>query len=190
MIVRPLEKGDVAEAVRILLLCFDRELSVIFRDLYIAGDVLKEFFAKNPENCFVAEDRRILGFSRISFDKQKISGFLRRKMGLVDGIRASLLIKFFARNPKKEEAFIDFIAVSPLRRRESIGSEIMKRLIEEARKNNKSRLVCLIRAESETIAFFEKFGFKVREIFENKFAERYFSSRHWLLLSKDLQKNE
>jgi ribosomal protein S18 acetylase RimI-like enzyme len=46
-------------------------------------------------------------------------------------------------------------------------------------------LVCLIRAESENIAFFEKFGFKVREIFESKFAEKYFSSRYWFLLGKD-----
>uniref|UniRef100_A0A7J2TIR7 N-acetyltransferase n=1 Tax=Archaeoglobus fulgidus TaxID=2234 RepID=A0A7J2TIR7_ARCFL len=190
MIVRPLKREDVSEAVRILLLSFDKELSVIFKDLYIAGDVLKDFLIENPENCFVAEERRILGFSRISLGKEKIFEFLRKKMGLVHGLRASLLMKFFVRNPRKEEAFIDFIAVSPLRRREGIGSAMMEKLIEVAREEKRSFLSCLIKSESESLSFFERFGFKVEKVLENKLAERYFSARHWLLLRKDLSPDE
>ncbi|MEM4455724.1 MAG: GNAT family N-acetyltransferase [Archaeoglobaceae archaeon] len=190
MIVRPLEKEDVAEAVRILLLSFDRELSVVFKDIYFAGEILREFFSKNAEGCFVAEKERILGFSRISFEKHDISKFLREKLGLLEGLRAFLLLKFFVRNPRKGEAFIDFIAVSPLRRNEGIGSAMMEKLIEVAEEKEARRLNCIIRADSDAISFFQKFGFEVANILENKLAEKYFSSKQWLLMSKDLSTNE
>ncbi|MEM0350432.1 MAG: GNAT family N-acetyltransferase [Archaeoglobaceae archaeon] len=190
MRVRPLEKADVAEAVRILLLSFDREISAIFRDIYFAGEILKDFFIRNPENCFVAEKERILGFSCISFEEHKIFKFLRERMGFLEGYRASLLLKFFMRNPKKGEAFIDFIAVTPLRRREGVGSALMKRMIESAKEREVKRLNCLVRSESESLPFFEKFGFKVVKVFESKLAEKYFYTKLWFLLSKDLSSND
>lgn len=185
MIVRPLERKDVGEATRILLLSFDRELSTIFGDVYTAGEILRDFFSRNTEGCFVAEKDRVLGFSRLSFEKHEISKFLREKLGFLKGSRASLLLKFFLRDPKKGEAFLDFIAVSPLRRREGVGTAMMKKLIEVAEGKVK-RLTCMVRAESDAIAFFEKFGFEVSSFFENRLAEKYFSSRQWVLLSKDL----
>lgn len=185
MIVRPLEKEDIGEAVRILLLSFDRELSTIFRDIYFAGEILREFFSRNMEGCFVAEKDRILGFSCISFGKHEISKFLREKLGFLQGLRASLLLKFFFRDPKKGEAFLDFIAVSPLRRNEGIGSAMMKKLIEVA-ENRARRLNCIISAESDAISFFQKFGFEISSVFENKLAEKYFSTKQWFLMSKDL----
>ncbi|MEM0315709.1 MAG: N-acetyltransferase [Archaeoglobaceae archaeon] len=190
MIVRPLEKEDIAEAVRILLLSFDRELSVVFKDVYFAGEILREFFSRDAEGCFVAEKERVLGFSRISFGKHDVSSFLREKLGFLEGLRASLLLKFLIRKPKRGEAFIDFIAVSPLRRNEGIGSAMMEKLIEVAKKKEVRRLNCVIRADSDAVSFFQKFGFEVANILENKLAEKYFSSRQWLLMSKDLSANE
>lgn len=189
MIVRPLKREDVGEAVRILLLSFNRELSTIFKDIYLAGDVLRDFFSRNTRDCFVAEDGRILGFSRLSFEKHEISKFLKEKLGFLNGLRASLLLKFFLRDPKKGEAFIDFIAVSPLRRNEGIGSAMMEKLIEVA-KEKAIRLNCIISAESDAITFFRKFGFEVLSVFENKLAEKYFSSGKWILMSKDLSASD
>ncbi|MCS7119367.1 MAG: GNAT family N-acetyltransferase [Archaeoglobaceae archaeon] len=184
MIVRPLEKKDIGEAVRILLLSFDREISVIFRDIYFAGEILKEFFNRNLENCFVAEKGRILGFSCISFKKHKIFKFLRERMGFIEGLRASLLLRFFLRDPQKDEAFLDFIAVSPLRRREGIGSAIMEKLIEVSKEKNVRSLNCIIHADSDLVLFFKKFDFEIVKMFESRLAEKYFSSRVWFLMSK------
>lgn len=186
MRVRPLERGDVGEAVRILLLSFDRELSTIFRDIYFAGEVLRDFFSSNMDGCFIAEKERILGFSCISFGEQKIFKFLRDRIGFLESLRASLLLRFFIRKPKKGEAFINFIAVSPLRRHEGIGSAMMKKMIEVAEDRKAARLSCIIRADSEALEFFQKFGFEVTSVFENKFAEKYFFSNQWILMSKDL----
>lgn len=191
MIVRPLKKEDLREAVRILILSFDRELLVIFKDIYFAGEVLFDFFNRNMQGCYVAEKERVLGFSCISFEEHKLFKFLRERMGFVEGLRASLLLKFFARNPKRGEAFIDFIAVSPLRRNEGIGSAMMKKLIDVAMERDVFRLNCMVRAESDAVTFFRKFGFEIVSVFENKLAEKYFFSRQWFVMSKDLStKNE
>lgn len=186
MIVRPLRRDDIGEAVRILLLSFDRELSVIFRDVYFAGEFLRDFFSRNMGGCFVAEKERVLGFSCISFEEHKIFKFLREKLGFLEGWRASLLLKFFVRNPKKGEAFIDFIAVSPLRRNEGAGSAMMKKLVEVASYKGVRHLKCIIRADSDAVTFFQRFGFEVANVLESKFAEKYFSSRQWLVMNKDL----
>lgn len=186
MIVRRLEKSDLSDALRILVLSFEREITTIFRDADFAREILREFFEKNPEGCFVAEDGRVIGFLRISFGEQKIFGFLREKLGFIDGLRASLLLKFFVKNPKKGEGFLDFIVVSPLRRKKGAGSALMQRAIEEANKRNLKSLKCMISAESEAINFFEKFGFEVEKLLESKLAERYFSSKDWVILKKDL----
>ncbi|MEM1579191.1 MAG: GNAT family N-acetyltransferase [Archaeoglobaceae archaeon] len=186
MIVRPLKRSDLNDVIRILVLSFERELATIFRDVDLAREILGEFFEKNPEGCFVAEDGRVVGFLRITFEEQKIFGFLREKLGFIDGLRASLLLKFFVKNPKKGEGFVNFIVVSPFRRGNGIGSALMRRAIEEARIRNLKSLKCMISAGSESITFFEKFGFEIEKLIESKLAERYFSSKEWVILKKDL----
>ncbi|MDK2876416.1 MAG: hypothetical protein PWQ22_826 [Archaeoglobaceae archaeon] len=186
MRIRELRDEDLVDAVRILALSCERELTVIFRDIDVARDLLREFFKKEKEGCYVAEDGRVLAFAWVLLNKVRIFKFLREQIGFIDGLRAYLLLKFFLRTPKKGECFLIFIAVSPLRRWSGIGSALMERVIEDLREKKLKRINCIIPAESDSLAFFNKLGFEVANIFENSLAEKYFFSRQWVLMSKDL----
>ncbi|MEM2086546.1 MAG: GNAT family N-acetyltransferase [Archaeoglobaceae archaeon] len=186
MKIRELRDQDLVDAVRILALCFEKELTTILKDVDIARELLMEFFRKNKNGCYVAEEERVVAFGWLLSEKLKIFKFLREKIGLVDGLRAYLLLRFFVRAPKKGEGFLVFVAVSPLRRRNGIGSRLMKRIIEEAKNMNLKRLKCIIPVNSDSLPFLTALGFETVDLFENRLAEKYFSSREWILLRKDL----
>jgi len=88
MRVRELEDGDIRDAVRILVLSFSRELNGIFGDIELARELFFKFFSLQRKECLVAESDRIVGFASYSFRQRlPISGFLRRELGFVRGVR-------------------------------------------------------------------------------------------------------
>lgn len=186
MKIRELRDEDLVDAVRILALSCERELTVIFKDMDIARDLIKDFFKEERRGCYIAEDGRVLAFAWVLLSKVKIFKFLREQMGFIDGLRAYLLLKFFLRAPKKGEGFLIFVTVSPLRRGSGIGSALIERVIEDLKEKKFKRLNCIIPAESDSLAFFKKLGFEISNIFKNRAAEKYFFSPQWVLMSKDL----
>lgn len=177
---------DLFDAVRVLALSCERELNVIFKDIDVAREILFEFFKMNKEGCYVAEDGRILAFTWVLIQKLNPLNFLRERLGLIEGLRAYLLLKFFLRKPKKGECFLVFLAVSPLRRGSGIGTALMEKVIGDLRGKKMRRISCILPADSDAVAFFRRLGFEVDEIFENRLAEKYFFSRQWVLMGKDL----
>jgi len=186
MRIRELRDEDLVDAVRILALSFEKELLTIFKDIDIARDLLMEFFEDYKVGCYVAEEERILAFAWVLKEKPQIFKFLRSRLGLLNGLRSYLLLKFFLRMPKNGEGFLAFIAVSPLRRKAGIGTALMKEIISRAKSENFKLLNCILPAESDAIPFFKKLGFEIAGVFENKLAEKYFSSKVWVLITKDL----
>ncbi|MCS7131021.1 MAG: GNAT family N-acetyltransferase [Archaeoglobaceae archaeon] len=186
MKIRELRDEDLVDAVRILALCFEKELITIFRDLDLAREILKEFFKEHKEGCYVAEDGRVLAFAWLLSEKPKILKFLKSQVGFLNALRAYLLLKFFLRSQKNGEVYLAFIAVSPLRQRAGIGSALMNEIIKQAKFKNFRSMNCIVQADSEAVLFFKNLGFEIRNFFENRLAEKYFSAKEWVLLSKDL----
>ncbi|MEM2727057.1 MAG: GNAT family N-acetyltransferase [Archaeoglobaceae archaeon] len=186
MKIRELRDEDLVDAVRILALCFEKELTTIFKDVDIARELLMDFFRENKNGCYVAEDERVVAFAWLLSRKQKIFGFLRKKIGFVDGLRAYLLLRFFVRTPKKGEGFLVFICTSPLRLKVGIGSALMQKIINRAKEEGLESLKCIAPADSDSVLFFKKMGFEISNLFNNRLAEKYFSSREWVLMTKDL----
>ncbi len=186
MKIRKLREDDLVDAVRIISLSFEKELIAIFKDIDIARDILMDFFRENRDGCYVAEDERVLAFAWLLKEKPKILKFLKSEMGLVDGLRSYILLRFFIKKPKKGEGILVFSAVSPLRRGSGIGTRLMKEVISIAKSEKITSMRCMVPAESDAVLFFKNLGFEVRGIFDNKLAEKYFSCRTWVLLYKDL----
>ncbi|MEM0215604.1 MAG: GNAT family N-acetyltransferase [Archaeoglobaceae archaeon] len=186
MKIRELRDDDLVDAVRILALCFEKELTAVFRDIDISRELLIDFFRENKNGCYVVEDRRVIAFAWILTEKKRILKFLRKRIGILDGLRAYLLLRFFVRTPKKGEAFLIFICVSPLRQKSGVGSALMLEIIKRAKESGVKLLKCIIPAESNSVYFFKKFGFEIIQLFENRLAEKYFSSNQWILMSKYL----
>lgn len=188
MKIRELERDDVGDAVRILVLSFERELNFIFRDIELARGVLFKFFSNYRENCFVAEDERILGFASYSTKKMPISKHLRKELGFLQGLKVSLLIEYLCPKPKRGEGVINFIAVSPLRRNQGIGSILLKKIIEDAEGEGVKRLKVNVSVKNDTgIGLFTKFGFEIDKMLDNSFSEKNFGQRQWYVMKLDLK---
>lgn len=186
MRIRELRKDDLNDAVRILALCFEKEIKTIFKDVDIAREIIKDFFEENPNGCYVVEEDRVVAIAWFVDRKLKVLKFLKSQMGFLEGLRAYLLLRFFLKKPKKGEGFLIFIAVSPLRQRTGIGSALMREIISLAKSMNLKRLNCIIPANSDLVTFFKNLDFEAVKVFENNLAEKYFFSREWFFLSKDL----
>ena len=181
--VRELEPGDVRDAVRILVLSFERELFGIFSDLELAREILFEYFSLYRDGCYVAESERVLGFSMASFAPPPIGKFLRSKLGIVQGTKLSLLISYLCPKPGLGEVTINFIAVSPLRREKGVGSALLSRIIEDAKKVGKREISCYVSVDNDAgISLLTKFGFQIARMIDNSFAERNFGQRRWYLM--------
>uniref|UniRef100_A0A7C3MA70 N-acetyltransferase n=1 Tax=Archaeoglobus fulgidus TaxID=2234 RepID=A0A7C3MA70_ARCFL len=184
MRVRELEDGDIRDAVRILVLSFSRELNGIFGDIELARELFFKFFSLQRKECLVAESDRIVGFASYSFRQRlPISGFLRRELGFVRGVKASLLIRYLCPKPRKGKAVINFIAVSPLRRNCGAGSLLLERIIESVREGGGKEIECLVSVDNdEGIGLLSKFGFEIARMLDNSFAEKNFGIKQWYLM--------
>ncbi|MDI9646066.1 MAG: GNAT family N-acetyltransferase [Archaeoglobales archaeon] len=185
MKIERLRVEHLNEAVRVLALAYSNELSHIFGDLEIGRSILLEYFSQNPSG-FVAVEDRVIGFANISFRKKSLSffKFMCKNLGFSRGIRASLLLKFLCPDPKKGEATIDFIAVSPLKLRKGVASALMSAMFEEAMNKKVKRIKCLVPLNSLDI--FENFGFKAEKLIESKFALKHVGRKGWCLMVKEL----
>ncbi len=186
MRVRELRKGDIRDAVRILILSFEKVLFNVFKDLELAREVFFEYFEENTDGCYVAEEERIVGFAYVSFKKQKFGSFFRNKLGFINGTRIALLMSYICPKPKRDEVVINFLAVSPLRSSEEICSALLRRIVEDARNANKKKIRCLMPIDSDLLDVFTKFGFEIRKVIDNRFAERNFGSRVWYVMELKL----
>ncbi len=187
MKIRDLEKEDVKDAVRILILSFDRELNSILRDIELAREIFFKFFSKYRENCIVAEAERIVGFASFSVQKPPLSAFLRSEMGFVRGLKTSLLLSYLCPKPKKGEGVINFIAVSPLRRNSGVGSALLSEIIDRAQDYGLRCLKCYVSVANDAgIGLLTKHGFVIEKMIDNSFAERNFGQRQWYLMKLEL----
>ncbi len=183
MRIRELNEEDVRDAVRILILSFERELYGIFGDIELARETLFEYFSENLEDCYVAEEERVIGFASVSFRKRNLGRFFRKKLGFFAGTKIAMLINYLCPNPKKGEAAINFIAVSPLRRDKGVGTALLERIISEAKSRRCSKIKCYVSIENDAgIALLTKFGFSIAKMIDNRFAEKYFGQRRWYLM--------
>ena len=183
MRVRDLERDDVRDAVRILILSFDRELSSIFKDIELARDIFFKFFSMYSDNCVVAEAERIIGFASFSTEKTPLSGFLRSEMGFVRGLKTYLLLRYLCPKPKKGEGTINFIAVSPLRRNSGVGSALLDEIIRRGREKGIRTLKCYVSLSNDAgIGLLTKHGFEIEKMVETSFAEKNFGQRQWYLM--------
>ncbi len=183
MKIERLKVEHLNEAVRVLALAYSNELSHIFGDLEIGRSILLEYFSQNPSG-FVAVEDRVVGFANLSFKKKSFLNFMCKNLGFLRGIRVSLLLKFLCPDPKKGEATIDFIAVSPLKLRKGVASALMNAMIEEATNKKVKRIKCLVPLNSLDV--FEKFGFKADRLIESKFALKHVGRKEWCLMVKEL----
>ncbi len=187
MIVRELRVEDVRDAVRILTLSFEREIFCVFRDLELAKEIFFEYFSENLDGCIVAEEERVIGFAYTSFQEHNWGSFLRKKFGFVKGSKLSLLLSYLCPNPKKDEAVINFISVSPLRRGKGVGTKLLERIIDDCKKRGKRKVKCWVSVENDAgLALFTKFNFKIAKMIDNKFAEKNFGQRQWYLMELQL----
>ncbi len=188
MKIRDLEKDDVKDAVRILILSFERELFGIFGDVELARELFFEYFTLYPEYCYVAEEERVVGFASMSFGKMKIGSFLRKKLGFVKGTKFGMLIRYLCPPPKKDEATINFIAVSPLRRGKGVGTALLEKLLEVARIEGKRKIKCYVSVDNDSgIGLLTKFKFSIANMIDNSFAEKHFGQRRWYLMELKLE---
>jgi ribosomal protein S18 acetylase RimI-like enzyme len=181
--IRELEPKDVRDAVRILILSFERELFGIFNDLELAREILFEYFSVYRDGCFVAESERILGFASVSFSSPPTRRFFRNKLGIIRGTKISLLISYLCPKPKSSGATINFIAVSPLKREKGIGSALLRRIIDEALRAEKKEISCYVSVDNDAgISLLTKHGFQIVRMLDNSFAEKRFGQRKWYLM--------
>lgn len=192
MIIRELREEDSRDATRILILSFEKILVKLFRDLETTREKLFQYFSNNTSDCYVVEAERIIGFGSITINKKeriKINKFLRKEFGFVNGTKLSMLLKFLCPIPKNKEATINFIAVSPLRRNQGIGSMLIERMLSEAKTRGCLKVKCLVpESNHQGICFLSKFGFFPEKVIENSFVEKYFGERKWYLEVLDLRR--
>ena len=184
MRVRELEREDARDAVRILVLAFSRELNGIFGDTELARELFFKFFSMHTEECLVAEAERIIGFASYSFRQRlPVSGFLKKELGFVRGLKASLLIRYLCPKPKKGRAVINFIAVSPLRRNSGAGSALLEKIVERVREGGGREIECYVSVDNDSgIGLLTKFGFEIAKMLDNRFAEKNFGAKQWYLM--------
>jgi len=186
MKIRKLEREDVRDAVRILLLFFEKVFYRIFGDLELARELFFEYFEENTDGCYVAEEERIVGFAYTSSKKQDFGKFFRRKLGFVKGTKIGLLLSYICPKPKRDELVINFLAISPLRMDERICLSLLEKIAEDAVKDKKKRIKCLISIENELLDTYTDFGFKIKKVFDSRFAEKNFGVRVWNLMELEL----
>ncbi len=186
MRIEELREEHVRDAVRILILSFERELNGIFGDLELARELLFEYFSSEHDGCFVALDNRVVGFASVVMRKTALGKFLRKRLGFVRGTRASLLIGYLCPKPKGF-ATVNFIAVSPLRRGKGVGSKLMERLVSHAASEGAEALKCCVAVDNDAgIALLTKFGFEIEKMIDNRFAEKHFGRRQWYVMRRCL----
>lgn len=185
MKIERLRAEHLREAVRVLALAYSNELSHIFGDLEIGRSLLLDYFSQNPSG-FVAVEDRVVGFASLSFRKKGMNflKFMCRNLGFLMGVRVSLLLKFLCPDPKKGEATLDFIAVSPLKQRKGVASALMNAMIEESMNKKVKRIKCLV--PLETLDLFENFGFEAEKFVESRLALKHLGRKEWCLMVKKL----
>jgi len=154
----------------------------------LARELFFKFFSTYTEECLVAESERIVGFASYSFRQRlPVSDFLRKEIGFVKGVKASLLIRYLCPKPKKGRAVINFIAVSPLRRSSGAGSLLLNRIIENVKEGGGKEIECYVSVDNdEGIGLLSKFGFEIARMLDNRFAEKNFGARQWYLMRLQL----
>ncbi|MCS7122330.1 MAG: GNAT family N-acetyltransferase [Archaeoglobaceae archaeon] len=181
MKIEEIKKEYIRDAVRILVLSCEKELNAIFKDLELAKDLLFKYFELYP-NGFVALDDRVAGFANVSCEERPMRKFLQKELGFFNGLKAWLLLSFFWMKPKKNDAILDFIVVSPLKRRKGIGTKLLEEILDRF---SGKRIKCMIDVENNAaINLFSKFEFK-KKFLENKMAEKYFGRKGWFLMVKE-----
>ena len=83
-------------------------------------------------------------------------------LGIVNGIRACLIMSFYDRKPSTGELIMDGIAVHPDYRGRGIGTELLNRIVSYASENGyMSVRLDVIDTNSEARKLYERFGFRV-----------------------------
>lgn len=189
--IRKAEKKDINEIVRLLSSSFENVLEKIFKDVFEAKEILtKAMESHELKGVYVAEySNKILGCVAISAkeieSKTSIGREAIKRLGIIDGTKAKLLLSFFKIKPKKNDICIDYLAVSKFYRNMGVGTALYSKVEELARLNGKDRIRVWVSVENDDgIDFFLKKDFKIAKMIDSKFAEKYFDQRYWYLLEK------
>ncbi|MET1124344.1 MAG: GNAT family N-acetyltransferase [Archaeoglobaceae archaeon] len=182
MRIEELRKEHVRDAVRILVLSYSNEFNAVFGDIELARELMFKYFERYTSG-YVAIDDRVVGFAKVSRERE-IGKFLRDELGFVRGLKASLLLSFIWPRAKKDEAILDFVAVSPFRRGKGIGSALLKRIIDDC---DARKIRCVVAVDNDAaIGLLTKFGFEVRRMIDDRRVEKHFGRRRWFEMVREL----
>ncbi len=188
----PLEEGDIKDFVKLLLRCYEMEFTKIFGDVYLAYDVLLDYYSnlEDRRGIFVSKAReRAVGLveiwvREIKRGKLPFSDFIKT-FGFLEGLKARLLLSFFDKRPKRDEAYVRHICLHPDVRLE-FGERLVEKAIEFARELGKREISVWLPVESDFVDMCMNRGFEIRRMLDSKYAERYFGRRYYYLLVKSL----
>ncbi len=191
MIVQ-LEDPDVRDFVKSLVRCYEMEFSKIFGDVYLAYDMLLEYYSnlRDRRGIFVSKAReRVVGLveiwvKEIRREKLPLSNFLK-SFGLLNGLKARLLLSFFDKRPKRDEAYVRHLCLHPDVRLE-FGEGLVDKAIEFAKDLGKKRISVWLPVESDFVDICVDRGFEIKRMLDSKYAEKYFGRRYYYLLVKSL----
>ncbi len=188
MFVRTLEREDINEYVKLLFLCCS-ELKNIFGDDFIGREILESCYESfdSYEGILVAKAERILGFVELKISeinrKFPIKPFLI--LGFSKGLKARMLLSFFDRKPKKNEAYIRFMGVHPKANYE-VGEILVDKAVEFASLKGKKKISAWLPVESDLVDICLEKGFEIRRMLESTFAEKYMGKKYYYLLEMKL----
>jgi ribosomal protein S18 acetylase RimI-like enzyme len=190
MFVRTLERENIREYVKLLFLCCS-ELKNIFGDEFIGREILESCYESfdSYEGILVAKaEKRLVGFVELKTSEIKrkfpIKPFLI--LGLSKGLKVRMLLSFFDRKPKKDEAYIRFIGVHPKMNSYEVGEILVDKAIEFASLRGKKKISAWLPVESDLVDICLEKGFEIRRMLESSFAEKYMGKKYYYLLEMKL----
>jgi ribosomal protein S18 acetylase RimI-like enzyme len=133
VIQRGFAEEQRAQAARLFDAAFEAKLSLAFPQKHVRLAVLRESF--NPEFCLVAmRGPRLVGIAGFKTPEGSFTGgitfkTLRVRLGVLDALRAIVVLSIFERSLTSGELLLDGISVSPRLRSQGVGSMLLRHVV-------------------------------------------------------------
>ncbi len=192
MEVKPLDREEVREFVKLLFLCHEEKFTHLFGDTFLAMEIFVDYYSKLDDysGIFVAKaGTRVAGLIEVwvrEFKRERfpVRDFVRA-FGYLKGLKCRLLLSYFGTKPKKDEAYIRFFCVHP-RVSLDYGRALLDKALEFAGSMGKRRVSVWLPVESELVDLCVEKGFEIKKMLDSNFAEKYFGKRYYYLLETEL----
>ncbi len=188
MEVKPLERSEVKEFVKLLFLCHEEEFTHLFGDTFLAMEIFTDYYSKlgDYSGIFVAKaGTRVAGLIEVWVKEFKREGFpvrdFVRAFGFLKGLKCRLLLSYFGTKPKKDEAYIRFLCVHP-RVSLDYGRALLDKALEVAKEMGKRKMSVWLPVESDLVDICMEKGFEIKKMLDSNFTEKYFGRRYYYLL--------